>query len=126
MRRVRVIALALATGAAAFAAAPGPAGLAATKKKRKSPTRTIKLGDNYFAPAKVTVRRNTIVAWKWPDLTSDGHDVALKKGPKGVRKFASEEAAAAYTYRRKLTVAGTYKIVCTLHDEMKMTITVKK
>ena len=49
-----------------------------------------------------------------------------QKGPKGAKKFASDEAAAAYTYRRKLTVPGTYKIVCTLHDEMKMTITVKK
>ena len=113
----------LVAGAAALAAAPGQAG-SATKKK--GPTKTIKLGDNYYAPDKVTVKRNTTIAWKWPDLTSDGHDVALQKGPKGVKKFASEEAAAAYTYRRKLTVPGTYKIVCTLHDEMKMTITVKK
>ena len=120
MRRARTIALVLAAGAVAVAAAPGPAG-SATKK-----TKTIELGDNYFAPDKVTVKRNTTIAWKWPDLTSGGHDVALKKGPKGVKKFASEEAAAAYTYRRKLTVPGTYKIVCTLHDEMKMTITVKK
>jgi plastocyanin len=122
VRRARGIALVLVAGAAALAAAPGQAGSA----KKKGPTRTIELGDNYFAPEKVTVKRNTTIAWKWPDLTSDGHDVALKKGPKGVKKFASEEAAAAYTYKRKLTVPGTYRIVCTLHDEMKMTITVKK
>jgi plastocyanin len=123
VRRGRSIALVLVAGAAALAAAPAPAGSA---KKKKGPTKTIKLGDNYYAPDKVTVRRNTTIVWKWPDLTSDGHDVALEKGPKGARKFASEEAAAAYSYKRKLTVPGTYKIICTLHDEMKMTITVKK
>jgi plastocyanin len=121
VRRAGLLALVLVAGAAALAAAP-----AGSATKRKGATRTIKLGDNYYAPVKVTVRRNTTIAWKWPDLTSDGHDVALDKGPKGVKKFASEEAAAAYTYRRKLTVPGTYKIICTLHDEMKMTITVKK
>lgn len=114
-----MIALVLVAGAAAFAAVPAPA-------KTKGATRTIKLGDNYYTPDKVTVRRNTTILWKWPDLTSDGHDVALDKGPKGAKKFASEEAAAAYTYKRKLTVPGTYKIICTLHDEMRMTITVKK
>jgi plastocyanin len=121
VRRARLHALVLVAGAAAFAAVPAPVG-SATKRAKK----TIELGDNYYAPERVTVRRNTTILWKWPDLTSDGHDVALGKGPKGVKKFASEEAAAAYTYRRKLTVPGTYKIVCTLHDEMKMTITVRK
>jgi len=54
------------------------------------------------------------------------HDVKLKSGPKGVKKFQSESAATDYSFKRKLTVAGTYKIVCTLHEEMTMTIKVRK
>ena len=51
--------------------------------------------------------------------------MALTKGPKGVKKFQSEAAATDYTYKRKLTKAGTYKLVCTLHEEMRMTIRVR-
>jgi plastocyanin len=102
-----------------LAAALVPA--AAPKKK------TIEVGDNYFAPAKVTVAKGATVTFKWPSAEEAGdvHDVKLKSGPKGVKKFHSEQASADYSYKRKLTVAGTYKLVCTLHEEMKLTIAVK-
>ena len=106
------LALAAALVAAAPAAAPKP--------------RTVKIADNYYAPAKLTVRKDTKVTWRWPDEAGDVHDVKLKKGPKGVKKFHSQPAASGVTFKRKLTRAGTYRIVCTLHEEMKMTITVKK
>jgi plastocyanin len=51
--------------------------------------------------------------------------VSLKAGPKGVKKFRSDAAATDYSFKRKLSVPGTYKIVCTLHHEMHMTIRVK-
>jgi plastocyanin len=35
-------------------------------------------------------------------------------------------AAAAFSYRRKLTVPGTYDILCTLHEEMRMRIVVRR
>jgi plastocyanin len=82
--------------------------------------------DNYYAPLKLTVNRGTTIVWKWPELAGDVHDVKLGKGPKGVKKFQSEVAAAAFTYKRKLTVPGKYFIVCTLHDEMTMNITVRR
>ena len=47
-------------------------------------------------------------------------------GPKGVKKFHSEAASTDYTFKRKLTVPGTYRIVCTLHEEMRMTVKVRK
>jgi plastocyanin len=91
-------------------------------------TKTVTLGDNYFAPKTVSVKRNTTVKWRWPgfDQAGDVHDVKLKSGPKGERKFQSEAAATDYTYKRKLKTPGTYKIVCTLHHEMTMTIKVRR
>ena len=89
-------------------------------------TRTITIGDNFYSPARATVRVGTTVRWKWPDDTGDSHDVKLRSAPSGVRKFHSEEAGSAYSFRRKLTKAGTYRIICTLHDEMKQTIIVKR
>jgi plastocyanin len=89
--------------------------------------KTIEVGDNFFAPAKVTLAKGATVTFKWPSAEEAGdvHDVKLKSGPKGAKKFHSEQASADYAYKRKLTVAGTYKLVCTLHEEMKITIAVK-
>ena len=94
---------------------------AAPKKK------TIAVGDNYYAPGKVTVAKDATVTFKWPSAEEAGdvHDVKLKSGPRGAKKFHSEQASADYSYKRKLTVAGTYKLICTLHEEMKITVLVK-
>jgi plastocyanin len=89
-------------------------------------TRTVTIGDNFYSPAKLTVKVGTTVRWKWPDDTGDTHDVKLKSGPKGFKKFHSEEAGSAYSFKRTLTKPGTYKIICTLHEEMRETITVKR
>jgi plastocyanin len=94
----------------------------ATGKPQK---RTVKIGDNYYSPAKLTVNYGSTVTWKWPSL-GDTHDVALRKGPKGARKFQSEAYAADATFRQKFTRAGVYRIYCTFHQtEMRMTITVR-
>ena len=110
--------VAVLAGVALLGATPA---LAAPSKK------TVRVGDNFFSPKKLTVDRNSTVTWKWPgsDEAGDVHDVALTSGPKGVKKFQSEAAATDYSYKRKLTKSGTYKLVCTLHEEMRMTIKVR-
>jgi plastocyanin len=112
--RLAIVAI---SGAALLSAAP--AGAAARK--------TIRVGDNYFAPKAVTVSRGTTVTWRWPgfDVAGDVHDVKLTSGPRGVKKFQSESAAADYSFKRKLTTPGLYKVVCTLHAQMRMTIRVR-
>ena len=42
-----------------------------------------------------------------------------------MKKFHSEPASTDYSFKRKLSKPGKYKIVCTLHEEMRMTIRVK-
>lgn len=98
-------------------------GAAPAQAARKS----IRIGDNYFLPATTKVARGTTVVWRWPgfDEAGDVHDVKLKSGPKGVKKFHSEAAATDYTFKRRLTVPGRYRIVCTLHDDMTMRIRVR-
>ena len=66
------------------------------------------------------------IKWRWPAEAGDVHDVKLKSGPSGVRKFHSDPASAGYTFKRTLKKTGRYKIVCTLHEEMRMTITVRR
>jgi plastocyanin len=86
----------------------------------------MRVADNYFLPARLTVGKGSTITWKWPYEAIDVHDVKLRSGPRGVRRFHSEPASSGYRYKRKLTVPGTYKIVCTLHAEMRMTIRVHR
>ncbi len=115
---MKLVIVAIAAGVALLSAAP------ADGAKRK----TIRVGDSFYAPKAVTVDRGTTVTWRWPafDEAGDVHDVKLKSGPKGAKKFASEAAATDYTFKRKLTVSGKYRIICTLHEEMRMTIRVRR
>lgn len=111
------IAVALVGAAAAFAVAP--AGLAA-----KSKPRVVKVGDDYFSPSKMTVSKGKTVLWKWLAYNGNTHDVKLKKRPKGAKSFQSAPATSGFTFKRTLKVKGTYKVVCTFHERMTMTITV--
>jgi plastocyanin len=90
--------------------------------------KTVRIGDNYFLPDALRVARGTTVVWRWPgfDEAGDVHDVKLKSGPTGAKKFHSEAAATDYTFKRKLTVPGRYRIVCTLHEDMTMRIRVRR
>jgi plastocyanin len=88
--------------------------------------RTVKVGDNFFSPAKLTLPKGSTIAWKWPRVAGDVHDVYLAAKPKGVKRFHSEAAASDYSFKRKLKLPGKYFIVCTLHEEMTMSVRVKK
>ena len=111
-------AVALALAGAALVAAPATA---AAPKPRK-----VTLADNYYLPAKLKVAKGTRITWKWGAEAFDVHDVKLKSGPKGVKKFHSEPGTAGFSYKRTLKKPGLYKIVCTLHEEMTMTIRVRR
>ena len=118
MTHRRTIPAALAAVAALMCAAPADAG--APQRK------TVKLFDNYYLPLQLTVNKGSTITWKWPDDAAiDVHDVKLESGPRGVRKFKSEPASTGYRYRRTLNKPGRYEIVCTLHEEMTMTIKVR-
>jgi plastocyanin len=91
-------------------------------------TKTVRIHDNFFVKDRLTVRAGTTIVWRWPGAEESGdvHDVKLKSGPKGVNKFHSEAAATEYSFRRKLRRPGRYRVICTLHEEMAMTITVRR
>ena len=109
---------ALTLGAAVLAAGPADGSVSAPKK-------TVKIGDNFFSPKRMTVTAGTVVSWKWKSDNADSHDVKLRKGPRGVKRFHSDIASTDFTYRKKLSKRGTYSLLCTLHEGMTQKITVK-
>ncbi len=105
----------LAAGAAALVATA----LTAASVGAATPP-TVKLGDNFFSPTKLSVPAGTTVTWTWTGSAT--HNVTVVKGP---QKFHSKDQASG-TYRHKMTKTGTYQVVCTFHPGMTMTLKVTK
>jgi plastocyanin len=83
-------------------------------------TKTVAVKDNLFSPKTLTVARGTTVRWVWQGKAP--HNVKVSKGP---ARFGSTTQTKG-SFSRRLTKAGTYTIVCTIHQPaMKMTIRVK-
>jgi plastocyanin len=117
------VAIAGTTGAVALA----PVAIAGQPKPKPPATKLVHIGDDYYAPGKVTVKKGAQVRWQWNDETFGSHNVTLQSGPKGVKasKFTSITASGGYKWTRKFTTAGTYKFHCTVHPSMRMTVVVK-
>jgi plastocyanin len=120
----RLVAIVLA-GAAVIAAAPAAAGVPGSARKPQK--RTVEVADNFYSPKKLTVNLKSRITWKWTEEAADVHDVKLISAPKGFKKFQTEPGSAGFTYSKTLTKPGTYRFLCTFHEEdnMRMTIVVR-
>ncbi len=86
--------------------------------------RSIAIGDDFYvrkgSPPIVTVAKGTRVTWRWTGR--DMHNVAVTKGPVLFNSSIKETGSYSRTMRR----AGTYTIVCTIHQpdmSMKLRVT---
>ena len=107
----RVLALVLVVALAGIAGAVAIPAFAAS--------RTVKIGDNFFRPKTLSVKRGTTVVWKWTGTAP--HNVTVTSGPK---KFHSSTKTKG-SYKATPHTKGTYKIVCTIHAGMAMTLKVR-
>ena len=107
----KVLALVLVVALAGVAGAVAIPAFAATN--------TVKIGDNFFKPKRLTIKRGTTVRWKWTG--SAPHNVTVTKGPK---KFHSPTKTSG-TFKATPHTKGTYHIVCTIHAGMTMTLKVR-
>lgn len=92
-------------------AAAAPAAGAATK--------TIAVKDNFFSDRSVTVAKGTTVRWRWRG--SSPHNVVVTAGPVTFKSAVMRSGS----YSRRLTRAGRYKYVCTIHAGMTGVVRVK-
>ncbi len=84
-------------------------------------SKTVEVGDDFFNPTSLTISKGTKVKFNWTG--SDEHDVVKKKGPGGSFSSGATDADGV-NFTHKFSKAGTYKIICTLHEGMKMKINV--
>ncbi len=88
----------------------GTAGAAAKTPK-------VLVADDYFSPAKVTVKQGNKVKFVWDSMNINTHNATLDKGPKKVKKkdFTSRSGAIGIKFTPKFQKKGTYKFICTIH-----------
>jgi plastocyanin len=110
-----------AAGAVAVAAsvANGPAASAVA-------TKTVRVADDFYAPKRLKVAKGTRIKWVWASESANRHNVYLYERPDGSPRFNSQPATAPFSYTRKLRKPGTYKVLCTLHEGMRMRIDVRR
>lgn len=95
------------------AQAPSPPGTPA------GATATVSVGDNFFQPTNVSVRRgaaNASVTWTWSGRNP--HNVTFDAG--GTNSATQTEG----TFSRTFTAAGTFSYICTIHGRAVMSGTV--
>jgi plastocyanin len=127
MRR-RVVRSALAAAALLAVAAPLTGVVSASAPRQPKP-KIVTVGDDYFAPVSLKIRKGARVRWKWSMNNFNTHNVVLTQAPRVVKKgkFRSSSGAIGILFVRKFTVPGNYKFVCTLHRAvMQMSVTVKR
>jgi plastocyanin len=84
-------------------------------------TKTVEVGDDFFGPTSLSISTGTKVAFNWTG--EDKHNVVKKKGP-GSAFSSPTTRSQGVNLTHKFKKAGTYKMICTLHDSMKMVINV--
>jgi plastocyanin len=110
--RIRIASLALAMVAAGIAATPGGAPSEAEESPPSAArTANVTVGDDFFRPPSLSVRRGTRVRWVWRG--SDVHNVTVSSGP---RRFNSRTQRRG-TFTRTVRASGTYRIICTIHGQ---------
>src|SRR5689334_8945617 len=109
-----VLAALTVTVIAAAAAVPALAG-----------TKSVKVGNNYFVRAgstpTISIQKGSTLKFVWH---SNGvpHNVKKTRGP-GPAFHSPVKTGGSYSH--KFTRGGTYKLVCTIHSGMKLTVKVR-
>jgi plastocyanin len=78
---------------------------------------SVRVGDDFFRAKTVRITKGSTVTWRWDG--SDSHNVVFR----GFRSKLQNKG----TYRHRFMKAGTYRYVCTLHEDqgMKGTVVVR-
>lgn len=96
-------------------------GVAVTSATAKRGSKTVQVADDFFSPTKLSVSKGTKVKFKW--VGDDSHNVVKKRGPGG--GFSSPITDdRGVNLKKKFSKSGTYKLICTIHEEMTMKVKV--
>jgi plastocyanin len=81
---------------------------------------TIKLLSDTFSPDHKSISAGTKVKFKWVD---GKHNIVKASGPGGAIDSGIFNTPGV-NYTHKFSKSGTYKLICTIHDDMKVKLKV--
>jgi plastocyanin len=116
MRKLYVIVAVVAVSVAGVLALTGSAGA-----EGKRGGTTIKLLSETFSPDKKSISAGTKVKFKWID---GKHNIVKSSGPGGSIDSGIFNTPGVH-FKHKFKKAGTYKLICTIHDNMKVKLNFK-
>ena len=82
--------------------------------------KTIRLKDDLFSPRSSTVSKGATVTFRWAGQSP--HDLRVKRGSKTVLKAGIRVSGSV---KQKFKSAGTYTLICTVHEDMTGTLRVR-
>ena len=104
------------------ALAVGPAGASAPEVRVAASAVAVK--DNVFSPKSKSVARGGTISWVWRGEAP--HNVTGRKAGSRKVSFRSKTTSRkGYRYTKRFRKAGSFRVVCTLHSGMKMTVRVR-
>ncbi|MFC9661440.1 plastocyanin/azurin family copper-binding protein [Nocardia sp. NPDC127606] len=109
------------SGNAATTTTRKPRPVTTTTTQQHAPTNlTVEVGNMKYAPADATIKVGETVTWKFSDKVP--HNVqGIGDKAMGLNSPIFDKGEWSYTF----TQAGTYRYMCTLHPDMRGSITVK-
>ena len=75
--------------------------------------------DGYYDPAKLTIKKGQTIRWTFDESNTQSHTVTYVSGPPKSKYFSSG------SYRKKLTIKGSYTLYCVPHPNMIQKIRVR-
>jgi plastocyanin len=117
------------TAPLSISSATSPQAEIAKKRCKSKQKKKAKVGDDFFSPTKLGIKKCGKVKWKWLPTNGNPHNVTLTKGPKKVKKkkFTSATGSIGIKFAPRFKKPGKYKFICTIHPTtMQMTVKVKK
>jgi plastocyanin len=81
-------------------------------------TRTVRLQSESFAPRSITIHRGDAIRFRW---VTGFHNVRRVSGP----SFSRISSRDRGTVRRTFTKVGRYRLVCSIHRDLGMFLTVR-
>ncbi len=96
-------------------------------------TRTVGVVDDKFEPDDLTIKAGDSIDWVWSNDNANAHNVTFVDGPGNLTdtdKYnltTPNSPSVQYSFKRRLSKAGTYDFICTLHSTvMNMKVNVTK
>lgn len=86
-------------------------------------TRSVRVDDDFFRPKRIAVSSGDRVRWVWRGEVE--HNVRFRRVPRGTSRRPSSKLMSRGSFSRKFRKRGRYTYVCTIHEDLGMTGSVK-